>query len=162
VTATDLDGNSTSQTVTCEVATAYSAWQNQYTLQGTNAMPDADPDGDRLRNAVEFALMGSPQVSDACSILPSGRCVTTNSEPYPALTFKLRKDLGGAMVLLQSSSDLTVEGWSQVWSSEDLTGPQVMQCVDQDNHWLLTVRDATPFSTGTPIRFLCLQVSLPQ
>ena len=162
VTATDLDGNSVSQTVTSEVVTAYSTWQNQFTLQGVNSMPGADPESDSLKNAVEFALMGSPLVSDAATILPTGSSVTTNSQTYAALTFKLRKNLGSATVVLQASSNLTAVGWSQVWTSAELSGSQVMQRADQGDHWLLTVRDTTPVSPGNFSRFLRLQVSVPQ
>ena len=162
VTATDLDGNSVSQTVTSEVATAYSTWQNQFALQGTNSTPDADPEGDFLRNAVEFALMGSPLVSDAASILPTGSTVITNSQTYAALSFRLRKNLSGATVLMQAASALTNGAWTTVWTSADLAGAQVMQRVDGGDHWRLTVRDNTPTSLAAPRRFLRLLVSVPR
>ena len=148
--------------MTSEVATAYSDWQRAYSLQGTDSTPGSDPDGDSVPNAVEFALMGSPLVSDAASILPTGSSVTANSQTYAALTFKLRKNLSGATVLMQTAAALTNGAWTTVWTSADLAGALVMQRVDGSDHWGLTVRDTTSISPALPRRFLRLLVSVPR
>lgn len=161
LTAVDLDGMSVSQPVTVEVTSAYTTWLSQYTLQGAAASPGADPEGDARPNAVEFALVGSPVLSDADSTRPAGSVVSAGGNSYAAVTFKLRKNLSGAMVILKASSVVSQTGWTQVWTSNDLAGPQVLERVDQGDYWRLTVRDTTPFGANVRQRFLALSVQVP-
>ncbi|MCX6903087.1 MAG: peptidylprolyl isomerase [Verrucomicrobia bacterium] len=161
VAATDLDGTSLSQSVAVEVASSYSAWLNQYALQGTNALPGADKDGDRVPNVVEFALMGSPTLSDAAAILPKGSIVTTNGQQYGTLTFKLRKSLAGVSVVMKVSTAVAGASWTTVWTSDDLSSPIVMRRDDLGDSWQLQVRDTTPLSAGSGSRFLRLLVNAP-
>jgi cyclophilin family peptidyl-prolyl cis-trans isomerase len=160
VVATDLDGHSLTQAVTVEVASAYSSWLARYSLQGPDALPGADYDGDTRPNAVEFALGGSPVLSDADTIQPVPLVVNLGGSVYGALAFRLRKDLSGLMVWLKSAPAVAGASWNNVWSSADLTGSQVWQRTNQGEFWWLTVRDATPLATGTSQRFLRLVVSV--
>jgi cyclophilin family peptidyl-prolyl cis-trans isomerase len=161
VAATDLDGNTLSQPVTVEVASAYSIWLNQYALQGADATPGADKDGDSAPNAVEFALLGSPAAADAASFMPIGSIATVAAHRYGALAFKLRKNLSGLTVIMQASPTMEAETWATVWISADLSSSQVTQLGDQGNHWQITVRDATALSAGASQRFLRLLVNAP-
>lgn len=160
IEATDLDGNTVSQTFTAIVTSAYSDWVLANALTGTNAPPAADPERDGLPNAVEFALMGSPTLNDAPATRPRGSLVTTNSTRFPALTFKLRKNLSGLTVNLSAAADLSGAPWNSIWSGTDLTGPLVMTRTDQGDHWQLTIRDPQAGSTA-PLRFLRLTVTEP-
>ncbi|MEK7674226.1 MAG: peptidylprolyl isomerase [Verrucomicrobiota bacterium] len=162
VTATDLDGNTASQQVIVEVASAYTAWLNQHALQGGDSMPGADKDGDTIPNAVEFALAGSPVASDAASILPTGSLATVGGQPRATLAFNLRKSLGGAAVVIEASSTLAGGSWTTIWTSDDSSDLLVVQRVDQGDHWLITVRDTAPFSPGSTHRFLRLLVIVPR
>src|SRR6185436_17926970 len=49
---------------------SYSAWAAAFGLTGAATAADADPDGDRLRNGVEYILGGNPTVSNTVA-LPS-------------------------------------------------------------------------------------------
>jgi cyclophilin family peptidyl-prolyl cis-trans isomerase len=161
VAATDLDGNSLSQSVTVQVVSAYSTWAGQTGLQGTNSLPSADPDGDGMPNGVEFALVGSPTNSDAAVTRSIGVFTSTGGQPYAALTFKLRKDLGGVLITVNASSTLASGGWAPIWTSNDLGSPLVAALVDQGDHWRITLRDSTPLSAGASQRFLRLVVNTP-
>jgi len=161
VSATDLDGNSVSQSVTGEVVSAYSDWLKTNSVPSSNSAPWTDADGDGIPNVVEFALMGAPLVRDTASFLPSGASVSASGQTYGALSFQLRKNLSGATVLMQAAAALTNGSWTTIWTSADLTGPQVTQRVDGNDHWRLTVRDNLPISLATR-RFLRLLVSVPR
>jgi cyclophilin family peptidyl-prolyl cis-trans isomerase len=158
--AIDLDGNSVTQAVEVEVSTPYSAWLNQNTLEGTNSTPQADPDRDAVVNGVEFALGGSPTVPDRAGTMPKGALVQVSGEAYAALTFRLRKDLGGATVVMWAADTLP-DPWAQVWTSQDLAGPQVLERLDQGDYWLVTVREPAPLLSAAPTRFLRLTVAIP-
>lgn len=160
VTATDLDGNTVSQTFTAVVTSAYSDWAQANSLTGTNAQPAADPDHDGLPNAAEFALMGSPALNDAVATRPHATIVTTNATRFPALTFKLRKNLSGLTVNLTAAANLSGAPWTPIWTGTDLTAPQVITRTDQGDHWQLTIRDTQAVSTA-PLRFLRLLVNIP-
>ncbi len=161
VTATDLDGNTVSQTFTVIVTSAYSDWAQANALTGTNAVPAADPEHDGLPNAIEFALMGSPALNDAPATRPRGSLVTTNGTRFLAFTFKLRKNLSGITVNLSAAANLSGAPWTTVWSGTDLTGPQIITRTDQGDHWQLTIRDSQPVAGGPSLRFLRLLVTVP-
>lgn len=160
ITATDLDGNTTGQTFIVEVASAYTTWLNQFALAGSNSLPTADPDGDGVTNAVEFALAGSPTVPDAAASRPRHSLTNISSQPYLALNFKLAKDLSGASVLINGANQVT-GSWTNLWSSSNLASPLVTRLVDQGSNYLITVRDTAPATTGASNRFLNLRVQLP-
>jgi hypothetical protein len=124
-------------------------------------LPDADPDGDRLCNAVEFALGGSPAEPDRAEVSPSGTIVAVGPASYPALTFRLRKELSGATATLEGSGSIPGGSWGTIWTSDDLTGPLVVERVDQGALWRLTVRDTAPLPPGPAARYLRLRLTLP-
>ena len=161
VTATDLDGNTVAQTVTVVVTSAYADWALANALTGTNALPAADPEHDGLPNAVEFARMGSPALNDALATRPRATLVTTNSQRFPAVAFKLRKDLSGITVTLSAAANLSGAPWTSIWSGTDLTDSQVITRTDLGDHWQLTIRDAQPITAGPSLRFLRLHVTVP-
>ena len=161
VTATDLDGNPVAQTFTVVVTSAYADWALANALTGTNALPAADPERDGLPNAVEFALVGSPALNDATVTLPRATLVATNGQRFPALAFKLRKNLSGITVTLSAATDLSGAPWISIWSGTDLIGPQVFTRTDQGDHWQLTIRDAQAITAGPSLRFLLLTVTVP-
>ncbi|MBI3882045.1 MAG: fibronectin type III domain-containing protein [Verrucomicrobia bacterium] len=160
VTATDLDGNATPQDVTVEISSPYTTWLNSFSLTGSNSLPAANSDGDRFNNAVEFALMGSPVAADNASIKGTNSLVTVTGQQYLALTFKVRKSLGGAVVLVRSAA--TYNGsFATIWTSDDVANPLEFARVDHGDHWLITVRDSVAVSAAAPGRFLNLEVQTP-
>jgi cyclophilin family peptidyl-prolyl cis-trans isomerase len=160
VTATDLDSNVTAQTFTVEVASAYTTWLNQFALAGGSSLPEADPDGDRVTNAVEFALGGSPVTPDAAATRPRPTLTNVSAQPYLALNFTLAKDLSGAAVLINAANQVTGT-WTNLWSSSNLASPLVTRLIDQGSNYLITVRDTAPATAGASNRFLNLRVQVP-
>jgi cyclophilin family peptidyl-prolyl cis-trans isomerase len=161
VAATDLDGNATGHQFNVLVHSPFTGWQSQFALVGASALPTADPDGDGVTNAVEFALGGSPTASDAASTRPTRSLVTVGPDKYLALTFKLRKDLSGALVRLRAASAVN-SGYTEIWNSAGVGAGLVVQQPEADaNYWLITVRDNTPVTAGSGQRFLHLQVIAP-
>ena len=162
LTATDLDGNSFAQPVRVEVSSGYTTWLKQAGLADAAATPGADPDSDGVPNALEFALLGAPGMPDAAAILPVPSLVTVGDQPYPAVTFNLRKNLSGATLVLQSSPTLTNPTWTPFWDSAASPAPgNVVQSSDAGDHWLLTVRDVAPVTSGSAARFVRLVMQLP-
>ncbi len=162
ITATDLDGNTNSQQVNVTVNSPYTGWLTQFGLTGGNTATSADPDGDGIPNGAEFALAGSPNLADAATIRPTNSMVTVTNLKYLALSFKLRTNLSGATVSLRGGPVLNPAGWTNVWTSADLSGPQVLQRLGQSNYYLMTVRDSEPVSPASTNRFLNLRVTTPQ
>jgi cyclophilin family peptidyl-prolyl cis-trans isomerase len=162
VTATDRDGNNVSQQFTATITSPYTTWQNQYALTGANALATADPDGDGVTNAVEFALGGLPLASDAPAVRPTRSVVTVGPDRHLALTFKLRKDLSGMLVRLRAASTVN-SGYTEIWNSAGVGAGLVVQQTEADaNYWLMTVRDSVPLPAAPVQRFLHLQVNAPQ
>ncbi len=158
VVATDLDGNSVTQSFAVVVGSAYGDWAAAGRLAGRGAMPGVDGDGDGLANAVEFALMGSAGMADAAMVLPRGLPVVLAGERYGAVRFKLRKELAGLVVRLEAAGVVLGASWDVVWTSDDLAGAQVVERVDSGDHWAVTVRDAQALGGGGARRFLRLVV----
>jgi len=158
VSASDLDGNSVTQAISVAVESVFTDWGESYSLQGSEALPGSDVDGDLLVNAAEFVLMGSPVVADANTVEPRGSLTQVAQQSFASLTFKLRKDLGGAGVVMEASATLSAGGWSPVWTSADPDSAQVTQRVDQGDYWLITVRDSLPLSPGASQKFLRLLI----
>jgi hypothetical protein len=70
--------SSTAATITVNVIANFSSWASGYGLTGANALPDADPDYDGLKNGLEYVLGGNPTVNDASTLNPSGVKSGTN------------------------------------------------------------------------------------
>jgi cyclophilin family peptidyl-prolyl cis-trans isomerase len=160
VIATDLDGNSVTQLVNVQITSSYTTWLNGFGLAGTNSVPGADTYLDRRENGVEFAFGGNPTTNDAALLRGTNVLVTTNSQQFLAMRFRLRKDLSGATALLQGTPALGTP-WTNVWTSADLNGAQVLEKLDQGEFWGLLVRDVVPVSVSPTNRFLQLRLQVP-
>jgi len=101
LTITDVGGGVTSQSVTVSgnVLTPWQGWTLAYGLTGSNALGSADPDGDGLNNAGEFAFGTSP-------VDGSSRAVTQSSVTGGIKIIYLQRS--GVNYAVKSSTDLTV------------------------------------------------------
>ncbi len=160
VRATDLDGNSVTQSVTIEVSTAYSAWLAARAVPVAAADPLADPEADGIPNAAEFVLGGDPAAADQAAVLPRAGFVDLGGQRHATLSFKLRKDSGGAVAVIRAAADLQTGSWQQLWKSDEPASPWLLERLDRGEHWELTLQDPLPLA-GAAARFLKIEVALP-
>lgn len=113
------------------------------------AGPNADPDGDGIVNALEYALGLDPNTTSTNG-LPSFSFVTTNAQTYGALTFTRVKAATDVVYQPSATSDLAAGTWT--------TLSDIVSVVDNGATETVTVRDTLP-ATGTS-RFYQLRVKL--
>lgn len=138
-------------TVTPPPGAAYLAWIAPYHLSADQAGPTADPDGDGIPNALEFALGQSPIAAGDAAIFAT--TVLVNNERYPALAFVQRRDVGDLQVSLRVSETLDF--------SLDLGSVLVSSTERNDGTNDVVIRSLIPLSQK-PRQFLKLFTHLPQ
>jgi len=108
------------------------------TASSTNG-PAADPDGDGIPNALEYALGLKPNFASA-SGLPTFSLVSTNSETYGALTF----------TRVKSATDISYEPVvrSALDSGDWTTLTNVVSVIDHGATETITLRDFAPAATN--------------
>ena len=94
----------------------YSGWQIDHNLHDTDAINNADTDGDGISQLLEFALGGDPNKNDI-SILPTYQLVEDSNETYLEITLTRPKDLQGIRYTPQITKDL-LSNWTDVNESE--------------------------------------------
>lgn len=138
-------------TINPQPGAAYLAWIAPYNLPADQAGPTADPDGDGIPNALEFALAQSPVVPGDASIFST--TVSVDNERYPALAFVQRRDVGDLQVVLQVAEALDF--------SPDLGSVLVSSTERNDGTNDVVIRSLIPLSQK-PRQFLRLSTYLPQ
>ena len=114
------------------------------------AGPSADPDGDGIVNALEYALGLNPNVASTNG-LPAFSFVTTNAQTFGALTFTRVKAATDLAYAPSARSELQSGAW--------VTLTNVLSLVDNGPTETVTVRDSAPVSATTN-RFYQLRVKL--
>jgi surface-anchored protein len=117
---------------------------------GSTNGPAADPDGDGIPNALEYALGLNPNV-DSSSGLPEFSFVPEAGETYGALTFTRVNAATDIDYLPAVRGDLTSGNW--------VTLTNVVSVIDHGATQTVTVRDALP-QAATTNRFYQLRVKL--
>lgn len=128
----------------------FETWQSQYfslPAQATNAAPAADPDGDRLINFMEYAIVSSPIVASNQFAFSA----SLNGIGQPTLSFQIRDDDPKLVVSAQVASNLT-------FSSPVLLQPVITDPDIDDGFKTLTFTDTS--GTGAGQSFMRLQFSL--
>ncbi|MEO8615589.1 MAG: endonuclease [Luteolibacter sp.] len=82
-------------------AASWSIWQSSYGLSGQNADPQTDYDKDGLGNLAEYALGGSPLVSDSPSVSPQLEKLPTKTR----LTAIIRTGDAGLISAAETTTD---------------------------------------------------------
>jgi hypothetical protein len=149
VRLTATDGATTvyqERTIVVEELSGYDAWIAGYPGVGDQSGPQDDPDGDGLKNFMEYALRLDPTVASV-----AGQPATKEEAGYLTLTYRKNKDATDVTFVVEGRSGLTIGNW-------DATGITEIASEDKGDHWLITVRDAVPMSEAGS-RFLRLRVS---
>lgn len=108
------------------------------TASSTNG-PAADPDGDGIPNALEYALGLDPNVATTTG-LPAFSLVTTNGETYGALTYSRVKAAPDIDYQPSVRSDLNSGDWTVLTDKVNAT--------DHGDTETVTMRDTTPQSAS--------------
>lgn len=105
----------------------WESWIDDSGLQGALKEPDADPDGDGMKNLWEYATGGNPATGDLVtageSRTPRMAVKTEGNDRYLEFTFLRRADAleRGLDFVIETSPSMTANSWtSRAWS---LTGP---------------------------------------
>lgn len=158
VTATDLDGQSTQQTFNVSVNTTLGTWaQDLGVPPGEDGVED-DIEMDGLTLLEDFAFLGSPTANDRDK-LPTAESVSDAGGKTGCIVFRMRKYSPTLLYEVEAHGQLTGI-WPTVWRSTDGFGGANVTADDQGDHWLVTVKDSTPFSPGNP-RFMRVRLSIP-
>ncbi len=110
--------------------------------------PNADPDGDGVRNLMEYALGGDPQVPNT-AMKPVVTTEAGEGGDFLNIHFPRMRDAAGIVYKVQASANLA--SWETIWSSADhpYTSTESME--------MESVPDVEPVSAASP-RFLRLIV----
>lgn len=84
---------------------SYSGWKTDHSLYNANADDDADPDGDGVKNLLEFALGGNPNAYNF-DLLPTELTVEDGGSRYLELRFTRPQGLSEITYTVQTSTDL--------------------------------------------------------
>ncbi len=107
-----------------EPPAGYASWAAGFGLEGAEAAPDADPDGDGIANALEFVLGGDPT-------LPSQDLLPTVSANGETVTFTFLRDdaseTSGTAVSVQHSDDL------ETWTTLDIGAASAGEVTIEEN-----------------------------
>ncbi|MCU0787286.1 MAG: choice-of-anchor M domain-containing protein [Verrucomicrobia bacterium] len=125
------------------VVTPYTLWQKAYWLQGTPAStngPAADPDGDELCNAIEYASQLDP-VSVTTSNRPTFTLLTDGPDTYGAWTFRRIKSVPDAIYDPVATVALNPANWEALTTQVNLVDSGPLETV--------TLRDHIPMSSAS-------------
>lgn len=158
VTATDLDGNAVQQAFDVSVTTDFATWAASQGLAPGDDDPEDDTEMDGLTNLEDFAFLGTATGNDRDK-LPTAESISDGGGKKGCIVFRVRKL--AAPLLYEAQVNGKLSGiWTTVWQSTDGFGGANVSAVDHGVYWLVTVKDSTPFATGTP-RFMRVRLSIP-
>ena len=137
-------------------ASPFAEWQAIHF--GAAAPPLADPDGDALPNAVEYALALDPL---APSAWPAGSLVAAGGQQHLAITFTRATMAADATITVEVSGDLATWTPGSSYGAVSVPNTDATTEVTHTGSGLetITVRDNTP--PGATRRFLRLRITLP-
>jgi cyclophilin family peptidyl-prolyl cis-trans isomerase len=154
VSATDLDGQSTTAEIRVSVNASYAGWAAGFEFPGGRFAPSQDGEPDGYPNVSEYAFLGNPVVSDAAAMAP---VVAVDGEVV-TVTFNHRRWSPDLSYAVESGDGLS--DWSTVWQSSDGTGhPAVHEVVESPQSWRLSVGAPLP-AGGTGQLYLRVRVVL--
>jgi cyclophilin family peptidyl-prolyl cis-trans isomerase len=142
VTATDVDGNVTPQTIAVQVQQTFAQWANGQGMPGGESGPSDNPDKDAFNNLQEWALFGNPNLPDSAA-QPAFARTTVGPSVFAEITFPVRKTAANLVYSVEASDTLLPGGWTTLWTSAQGFGvPAVSSALDQSDRTIVTVRDS--------------------
>ena len=137
VSATDLDGRTTSHTTSVTVSDNYDAWAARNGLTGDDAAPAADPDKDGINNYLEYALGLDPNTASVSPVAVGSQ--SSNAAPVPSITFPIQSLRTDVLYAVEYSINLS-DDWQEAWnSSEGIDAPAVLGSEIDGHTTLVTV-----------------------
>jgi hypothetical protein len=113
------NGNASTQLAELELGIAsgitfYETWSADFDLSGSNALYNANPDGDVLDNLAEYALDGNPTNSSDRGHVPVLGTHDENGTPYFEYVYARRRDAAtrGLDYTVEAASNLLSAAWS--------------------------------------------------
>ena len=128
IIATDTEGQNASATISLQVdlslSDAYNNWIAQYAMPDQDALPTANPDGDKLNNILEFALGGHPAlVANDNELMPALQLSNTGTAEYLFRSL-INRESDGVIYTIEYTDDKTSNSWSTLttpWAVSNLT-----------------------------------------
>lgn len=159
VTATDIDGNTTSGTIPIVVLENFTHWSS---LHANGEAPGSDNEPDGATTLLEYALDGSPTISDAPSFLPTGGTADSGGNDHLTISFTHKNLANDLDYVVEKSDDLT--GWSTIWETSDgFAHPNIVETVEAAGKTVVTVRDPAPIAPGSQVNLrLRIDLTIPQ
>lgn len=147
--------------ILASIPSTFRDWQQRYwpdTDDPAIVGPDADPDGDRLGNLLEYALDADPTVPDD-SALPEIGADTVDGQRYLTLTYRRRTDDPTLTYEVVASDNLFAPLADWVVQSQPVA---VSQDGVPDGMERVKVRDSVAIEAGPVHRYLRLRVKLTE
>jgi hypothetical protein len=122
--------------------------------------PEDDPDGDGIRNDLEYVFGTSPKLADPPNrVLPRAAIVADGGESYLSLNCRVNPGASDATITVETSGTLAPDAW---FSGPGHTVSFGTPVDSDDGSRTYTVRDAVPMSAANPPRrFMRMKVTLP-
>ena len=159
VTATDLDGLTTSQAVVVTISDTYGTWAARRSFPGGQSAAGENADDDNLTNLQEYALLGDPMVSSQAALPDPGWAGVSPAAQFMTLSFPVRKFTTGLSYVVETNDQLTGV-WTPVWSSANdanFSHAEVVSASDQADRTVVTIMDRAALGTRRQ-RFMRLKV----
>jgi hypothetical protein len=129
--------------------TPFQMWQAANFAGGStnaSAAPDADPDGDSLNNAGEYAFGTNPNAASGHPVVPS--IATNGPDQFLRVTIPKNPSATDASITVEASNDVAPANWSAAGL-----------IIETNTSTLLQVRDNVPLSPASR-RFFRVRVTL--
>lgn len=121
--------------------------------------PDADPDGDGISNALEYALGTSPKLANCPTQLPQCGLVSEGELSYLGIAYRVSAGAVDAAITIETSGTLDGDSWAGGPGHTVLLG---VSSEEADGSRIFGARDAVPLDpTEAPQRFIRIRVTVP-
>ena len=142
----------------------YSDWTTGYGLSGAAADPMADPDGDGVKNVMEYAFGLSPVTADA-SALPRFQLQsqTVNGQPGTYLTVQFLRQMGATNLTYTIEVSTNLLAWTPVCTiagTNAPVGPGFVQQSGTAYQRQIVACDTVPVESAVGARFVRYKITL--